>query len=150
MRKRGRTAPFRFRRKSLLDGRGARLANDLVLRAGPARAAYGADQLSALQERNPAAGTNYAVERDEVVVAALYPGFERLGLPAERCRRARLVLRDRDRRDLRSVHALKGDEIAARIHHGDVELPAAFPGFGHGRIDGRLGAVEDRKSTRLN
>src|SRR5207248_2273166 len=62
---------------------------------------------------------------------------------------ARLVFRDRDRADLRAVHAREGDEIRAGIDDRDVQLPAALVRLGDRGIDRRLRALErDRRAVR--
>jgi len=100
-----------------------------------------------LQKRNAPAGTYYTVQGDQVIVPGLNTGLEHLGFATENRRRARLVLRYHDRTNLRPVHAREGDEIAARVHGGNVELPATFLGLGHGSVDGGLGLIERYRCT---
>ena len=57
------------------------------------------------------------------------------------------MFRDRDRGQLRAIHAHEGHQIGPGIHHGDVELPAVLGGLGHGGLRHRLGALQrDRRA----
>ena len=78
----------------------------------------------------------------DVSEAFLHRVFKNLRRPAEFCRSARLVLSNRNRGQLRAVHARKGDETAAGIDDGDVQRPAALVGFGDGRLYGGLGLFQ--------
>src|SRR5512146_1062923 len=65
----------------LLDGCGARLAHDFILRTGAAGTADCADQLAALYKRNAAARGNDVIERGDIVqVVELDRVLEGLGL----------------------------------------------------------------------
>src|SRR5712692_528234 len=67
----------------LVDGRGARLAHHLVLRAGGAGTADGADDAAVLDQRDAAARGDDVVERsDEFEVRLLHRVLEHLGRPA--------------------------------------------------------------------
>jgi len=63
---------------------------------------------------------------------------------------AGLVLGNGDRGELRAVHAQEGDEIGARVDHGDVHRPPSFAGLGFRRVDERLRALRrDRRAVGI-
>src|SRR6266481_2385675 len=128
---------------ALFDGRGAHFAGHFVLRTRAAGTPDRADQFPALHERDAAARGDDTIDRHDVVEIVLLNGIlERLGLATERSCGARLVLRDLNRCKLRPVHALEGDEVASRVHDGDIQLPVMFFGFGDCSGNGGRGALE--------
>src|ERR1700675_3220309 len=77
--------------RSLLDGCGADLAGDFILRTGAAGTADRADQLDTLDQGNAASRADDSVESDQVVEAVdLNAVFENLGFSTEGRGRARL------------------------------------------------------------
>src|SRR5271167_4627021 len=80
----------------LFDDGGTGLAHHLVLGTGAARAANRTDELAALQQRNPAARGDNAVERNSVVsLLQLNVVLEHPRFTAKAGCRTRLVLRHR-------------------------------------------------------
>src|SRR5207248_1473599 len=73
--------------------------------------------------------------------------FPHLGLASERHRSPSLVLGDLDGRELRPVHALERDQVTARVHHRDVELPVMLLRLRSRSGDGRLSALERYRSA---
>src|SRR5580693_7352792 len=125
-----------------VDRRRGGAADDLVLRSGGAGAADGADELAVFDQRDTAARGHNVVEGRNVGDAPLHRVLEEPRRPAEFCGRARLVFGDADRGELRAIHAREGDEIAAGIDRGDVQLPAALVGFGDGGVDRLFGFLQ--------
>src|SRR6185503_12091 len=98
-----------------LDGVDARAADHFILRPGASRAADRSGEFPGIDDRDAAARADDVVQGQQIGVPALDAGLERLGLAAELRRRARLVLGDGDRADLRIVHAGEGDQVAAPV-----------------------------------
>src|SRR5579872_2002777 len=99
-----------------VDRRRADHARGLVLRARATGAADRADELAVLDQGNSAARGDDVVEGQEILVIILLNAlFEGFGRTAIFDRRARLVLGNGDRAELRPVHPREGDEIGAGI-----------------------------------
>src|SRR5271168_1709849 len=93
----------------LLDSGCAGLAHHLVLRTRTTRAADCTDQLSAFDQRDPAARGNHAVERESVVVLLqLYAILESSRFAPKAGGGARFMFCNGNRSELRAVHALEG------------------------------------------
>src|SRR5580693_7601099 len=139
------------RRELLVDRARRRGAGRLILRAGAAGAADGADDLAAFDQRNAAARSDDVVKREDVIEAELlHDILERLGRAAVARRDSRLVLGDRNRGELGAVHAAKGDQIAVGIDHRDVHRPAALGGLVDRRLNQRLCAVHGDRGAKRN
>src|SRR5579863_10422246 len=94
-----------------VDRRRAGGAGYLVLRTCAARAAYRADQLAVLDQRNAAARRDHPIYGQDIFVVGLLDGvLEDFRRPSKARRRARLVFGDGDRSELRAVHPREGDE----------------------------------------
>src|SRR6516225_8583079 len=131
------------RRALLLQRRDAGLAGRLVLRARATGAPDPAHHPAPLDERDTAAGCDHPIEGQHVVEPIrLYGVLPRLGFAAERNRGARFVFGDRNRGELGAVHALEGHEVAAGVHHRDIQLPVALLRLGDHCIDGDRGPFE--------
>src|SRR5262245_35291843 len=124
----------------LVDRRGTRRADNLVLRAGAARATDSTNDPAILNQRNAPARGNDVIERHDVLdVRFLNSIFKNAGRSSEFDSRASLVFRNANGANLRTVHADEGDQVGTGIDDSDIKLPTAFAGFCNSGLDRSLG-----------
>ena len=96
----------------------------------------GADQLTVHDEGNAAAGCDNSIESNSIIkVGELDAALKDLGFAAIKRRRTGLVFRNINGGELRSVHTLEGNEVAAGIDYGGIQLPVVLIGLSHGSSD---------------
>src|SRR5208283_1472753 len=117
-------------------------ADDLVLGIRASRATDCADNHPLFDQWNAASRRNDSIEREQVIeMHELDTVLEYLGWAPEGRGGACLMLGNLNGGKHGTVHALKGDEVAAGIGDRNVHLPIPFLRLCHRRLNHCLGPV---------
>src|SRR3984885_11520396 len=129
--------------RKLVDYCRACLADDLVLGIRASRTTDCADNQPLFDQWDAASRGNDSIEREQIVeMHKVDTVLEDLRFAPEGRGCSSLVLGNLNGGKHRTVHPLKGDEVAAGIDHRYVHLPIPLLRLCHRRVNGRLSSVE--------